>query len=645
MEGQKRSRKAGRSLQRAGKKLTACLLSAAMVLTNVGADVGTAFASDSASEVTFEVAGSELVRAVEEAVAQGNEVQPEDINFTDGKIDRFEKLLFGDGKLYEAYPEFDEDGGVDAYVRVFVNLPEDADDMYMVTGDEELIFLYVNNSDEKISCGTNITRMVDGEEKVKRTSRVTLRSYESAYGDDEEEEEVITQPIASPSDAWEAGQTEGQAPAAEEAAGSEDGTQAPSEETAGEEEEKTEAPEAEVSDHETPVVQAKEDGAQPAVEESVVRILTEEEAEDKAQESESPEESAQAQESEPIEESAQAQESESIEESAQAQESEPIEESTQAQESQSPEESTSEETGSVVEVGTPEETEETKETLPAEELVPAQPQNPEQGTEASQNPPAEPETATPSQPEPAEPQQPEDDGHENNAPEAGRNDLVGIDGCSTAKAVTTTLNKVKAFEDIEGFAVSYELNIEGAARIVEGPRGVEEGEELAFGVKNQLGYAIQSVEVNGQETEAVQIQDNEDGSQTAWYSVPEVSEEQEVYVTLEETAIHPAVTLEPIVMDDGMVITISAEEGVLPDGVTATAVRVSQDVEQAVMDTENAGSEDRTVSSVMAYDINLWLNGQLLDSEIWGGSKRVNVTFSGAPMEAQSGEADAFEVV
>ena len=40
-------------------------------------------------------------------------------------------------------------------------LPEDADDMYLVTGDEEIIFLYVNNGEDTISCSTNITRMED----------------------------------------------------------------------------------------------------------------------------------------------------------------------------------------------------------------------------------------------------------------------------------------------------------------------------------------------------------------------------------------------------------------------------------------------------------------------------------------------------
>lgn len=81
---------------------------------------------------------------------------------------------------------------MDAELRVFVRLPEDADDMYMVTGDEEILFLYINNGDETIRCSTNITRMVDGVEKVKKTKSVSIRSYEAAFGD--EEVNIVTKP-------------------------------------------------------------------------------------------------------------------------------------------------------------------------------------------------------------------------------------------------------------------------------------------------------------------------------------------------------------------------------------------------------------------------------------------------------------------
>lgn len=39
----------------------------------------------------------------------------------------------------EVFPE-PEGGSVDVELRVFIRVPEDADDMYMVTGAEEIIF-------------------------------------------------------------------------------------------------------------------------------------------------------------------------------------------------------------------------------------------------------------------------------------------------------------------------------------------------------------------------------------------------------------------------------------------------------------------------------------------------------------------------
>ena len=109
MERRTRQRAFVKNVYSAQKRLLAFLLAAAMILTNVGSDLSVAFAGTSES-VVFELTGSELVRAVEEAIAGGNEVTPEDLDFTNGKVEQFEKLFFGEGKLYEAYPEFDGGG-------------------------------------------------------------------------------------------------------------------------------------------------------------------------------------------------------------------------------------------------------------------------------------------------------------------------------------------------------------------------------------------------------------------------------------------------------------------------------------------------------------------------------------------------------
>ncbi len=550
MEGRGRSRARKKPKFFSPKRLTSFLLAAAMVCTNIGSDLSTAYAAGTSSEVTFEMRGADLTAAVEEAIASENVVTPDDLNFTNGKVDEFKGYLFGEGKLYEAYPEM-EGGDVEADMRVFVRVPEDADDMYAVTGDEEVIFLYINNSDETVRFRSLINYMVDGEEKVKKTESVTVRSYESVYGD--EEVNVISDPV--------------------------------------EEVPETAAPETEAPAEEVPEVPETEAPEDPTATESEMTVsMSRNEAAlvaapgEEATPSEWPEET-----------DAEVPETEAPETSAPAEETAPAEEETAA-----------------------EETSEAVENVP-EETVPAEDQ-----------------TATPSETPAAT------DSEIESAPKPSYSDLVGIGWSSTAKVYASTLNRLHALDDVEGWKVEYSITPEGSARIVDGARGVEDGEDLYFGVKNQIGYAVETVLANGEELTADTITDNEDGSQTAWYAVYGVTEEQSIDVVMAETGEHPAFD-QTLVMDDGMQIIIKAEAGVLPAGVEATAERVSQEVEAAVV--ESASAEGKNLTSVYAYDINLWLNGQLLDSEIWGGSKRVQVTFSGDPVKEASEQASAVEVL
>lgn len=140
---------------------------------------------------------------------------------------------------------------------------------------------------------------------------------------------------------------------------------------------------------------------------------------------------------------------------------------------------------------------------------------------------------------------------------ATTSDLVGMGYCSTAKAYSVTLNQLKALDDFEGYKVTYDIAPKASARIVDGPRGVEEGGTLVFGVKNQIGYAIEAVAVNGEALEADSVTDNDDGSQTAWYTVEEVYEEQEVVVTMTESGEHPEFSA-TLPMSDGTIIHLYA---------------------------------------------------------------------------------------
>ena len=125
-----------------------------MALFNIGFNLITMYGIENNDDITFSVYGTELVRSMQEAVSKGNKVRPENIEFTNGKIEEFQTLFFKNGNLYEVYPEFEEDGGLNAELRIFVHLTEEdlENGTKLITGDEELIFLYLNHTDETITC-------------------------------------------------------------------------------------------------------------------------------------------------------------------------------------------------------------------------------------------------------------------------------------------------------------------------------------------------------------------------------------------------------------------------------------------------------------------------------------------------------------
>ncbi len=629
----------------AQKRFLAFVLTLALIFTSVGTDLNVSYAAQG-NKVDFEIYGSDLVNAINEAVESDNVVKPDSLEFTNGAIDKFETLFYGEGKVYEVYPQIDG-GDMDAELRVFVRLPEDADDMYMVTGDEEVIFLYVNNGDETISCATRIIRSVDGEEKVKTTKRINVKSYEDKFGDEEVD-------IVSKKDET-----------VEETTASEEKSQDTVNDTASEETTTAEEKETEITDE---TAEAAEKETTEAAEENTGAETEEATEAEKETEAETEKETAEETEKETAEEKVDA-EGEitaslsrhyapvvAMKEDAQA---EPEKETAEAAETEKEVVETEKETTEAVEKETADaveteketteaetkdaevteteteaaaETEETAEDASKEETAAGSKENEE--TEAAKETVAETSKAAETTAEAKE--------EENKKAEAATDsDLVGVGYCSTAKAYTTTVKALKALDDIQGLKVTYAINPEYSARIVDGPRGVEEGDALVFGVKNQIGYAIESVTANGEFLEADSTSDNEDGSVTAWYTVPEVTEEQEIEVYMTETDEHPEFNAE-LTMEDGTIITLHAAEGVLPAGVTAEAT-VKDDLADALkekVETENA--EGGAVKTVV-YDINLMFNGHKLDNT-WAQNGSVKVTFSGSKIEEMSTGSDSIEI-
>ena len=631
----------------AQKRFLAFVLTLAMIFTSVGTDLNVSYAAQG-NKVDFEIYGSDLVNAINEAVESDNVVKPDSLEFTNGAIDKFETLFYGEGKVYEVYPQIDG-GDMDAELRVFVRLPEDADDMYMVTGDEEVIFLYVNNGDETISCATRIIRSVDGEEKVKTTKRINVKSYEDKFGDEEVD-------IVSKKDET-----------VEETTAAEEKSQDTVNDTASEETTTAEEKETEITDE---TAEATEEETTEAAEENTEAETEEATEAEKETEAETEKETAEETEKETAEEKADAEgevtaslsrhyapvvamkedaQAETEKETAEAAETEVVEtekETTEAVEKETADavetekETTEAETkdAEVTETETEaaaetSETEETAEDASKEETATGSEENEE--TEAAKETVAETSKAAETTAEAKE--------EENKKAEAATDsDLVGIGYCSTAKAYTTTVKALKALDDIQGLKVTYAINPEYSARIVDGPRGVEEGDALVFGVKNQIGYAIESVTANGELLEADSTSDNEDGSVTAWYTVPEVTEEQEIEVYMTETDEHPEFNAE-LTMEDGTIITLHAAEGVLPAGVTAEAI-VKDDLAATVKEKLEAEDTDKgAVKAVVAYDINLMLNDSKLDNN-WSQNGSVEVTFSGSKIQNMMSDAAVVEV-
>ena len=652
-------------------------------------------------------------------------------------------------------------GGIDSELRIFVRLPEDADDMYMVTGDEEILFLYINNGDGTIRCSTNITRTVDGEEKVKKTKSVTIRSYESAFGDEEvniipdqpkqdvneatsstadkentnsnnsnqtnenttpvenqgagdaAQDEIDKENAAAPdqnvtdggNDAQtpqedvaapdgevqtpDAGNQEENAPEAdapdqaaepegdtaepdaadepEEAAEPEGDTAEPEE--AAEPEDNAE-PIASVIRHYAPVVADNENGeAAPADDSQKEQVA---DIPDSADQTEAPNEDAAVEEpkaeepkvDEPAADAPAAGDTVTTPDgnTADSAVTIPDENGTGDAAAIPDENGTGDNATTPNENGTGDVTAPQE---PTDETPAPTPDTPAAGEDQNNGQPAgTPDVDQPQAPEeelpkesvvtiipPATPsegteQKPEEQKPEDNVSAATTSDLVGMGYCSTAKAYSVTLNQLKALDDFEGYKVTYDIAPKASARIVDGPRGVEEGGTLVFGVKNQIGYAIEAVAVNGEVLEADSVTDNDDGSQTAWYTVEEVYEEQEVVVTMTESGEHPEFSA-TLPMSDGTIIHLYAEEGVLPAGVKAEASVVTgiEDVVKANVEAEaEAAGEQKEVVASLSYNIDLLdKDGHKLDDQIWSGS--VQVTFTGVPVEKHSKEADVIEVM
>ena len=488
MRGRSRRKKRTGKMVSLQKRFLAFMLAFAMIFTNVGTDLHVSFAA-SGNKVDFTIGGADLVDAIRQAIEDENVVSQDSLDFTDGATEKFEALFFGDGKVYEVYPDIQGDS-MEAELRVFVKLPADADDTYMVTGEEEVYFLYVNNGEDTISCSTTVTRTENGKEKEKTTKRITIKSYEDKFGD--EERNIIskpaeTAPAEKPSEAVNEETTgnvvnptdaEKETTVAEETAevpetkeDVEESKEQPEETKEEETEAATEAPE-EITEPETeapaeteaaePETEASEPEAEAPAEEpaqegevtasisrhGVPLVAMKEDAENAADGAEptEPEKEEAAEAAEPVKEE---KAEELKKEEASEPETAPEPETETTVEETTTEETTAEKTTAEAEKESRPEGSAAEETTAEAETEPEVPAGPgettvPEGTPESTEPetePAQPAETTAAIPETLPAPQPEAP-----AKTADDGDLVGIGYCSTAKVYKSTLNALRVFD-------------------------------------------------------------------------------------------------------------------------------------------------------------------------------------------------------
>lgn len=470
MRGRSRRKKRTGKMVSLQKRFLAFMLAFAMIFTNVGTDLHVSFAA-SGNRVDFTIGGADLVDAIRQAIEDENVVSQDSLDFTDGATEKFEALFFGDGKVYEVYPDIQGDS-MEAELRVFVKLPADADDTYMVTGEEEVYFLYVNNGEDTISCSTTVTRTENGKEKEKTTKRITIKSYEDKFGD--EERNIIskpaeTAPAEKPSEAVNeetTGNVVNPTDAEKETTVAEETAEVP--ETKEDVEESKEQPEETKEEETEAATEVPEEITEPETEAPAETEAAEPETEASEPEAEAPaEEPAQEGEvtasisrhgvplvamKEDAENAADGAEPTEPEKEEAAEAAEPVKEEKaeelKKEEASEPETAPEPETETTVEETTTEETTAEKTTAEAETEpeVPAGPGEttvPE-GTPESTEPetePAQPAETTAAIPETLPAPQPEAP-----AKTADDGDLVGIGYCSTAKVYKSTLNALRVFD-------------------------------------------------------------------------------------------------------------------------------------------------------------------------------------------------------
>ena len=210
------------------KRLAAFILSFAMIFANIGNSAAVAMAAEgNGGRVEFQMSREDVWAAAKEAVRAGGGISAENFNFTQGDAEGV-RALFAGGRLfeitngvkYEAYP--DTEG---AELRVFIRIPGDGDpENYQLTGEEKLVFMYMNSGEEDLRASVKIVGEESGEIAV-NTGEILVESWQEAFGENhKEDEENLSGQTSAPAQGGQNGAGK-EAAGSTDSAGSEDATE------------------------------------------------------------------------------------------------------------------------------------------------------------------------------------------------------------------------------------------------------------------------------------------------------------------------------------------------------------------------------------------------------------------------------------
>ena len=752
MEGRGKSRRRSpyRVWKRRGSALLAVLMTLSLMLGDISGLSRVVMAGQGTVREEFRIHREDILKAAEEAIENGEPLsEPLAITSEEEKTEeKYQEILPADGSVYEIFPDIEQVKEVDSLeLRIFIRLAEGADPAsYTLTGDETLVFLYVNGGDVTAEGRINIDGYVseftkvaafEGEEEPMQPGGDTgaapgngaagsgngsgngAAGSSGNAGDGTETAESESNGSGSMDPEDSAADLDGETEAESEEAGdetSEDGmnpeetlpaeTQEP-ESSAAEETEEAEQPSGQTPDDETPGDQTDgseadgtasdkntaEAGTGSADEDKETAGNTENSgAEDNGTDNES-----NVNESDAADDASEGNEG-SAEDNSQADPADTENENAEAdkEDGAEPEKSDTEEnadsnaadedngTGGTVTLSL-----RNIQKVAASLASPSEADKPE---------------ADESQEEQEESEADEEDSYyedngdpvdEEDAAEAEDEEDIfkkthDLKGRKYDEAVLDETVAVRAFaagmedagfnrEDLlEGaHRLTYTV-AEGEARLIYTPEYVRDEAVVTFGIIPAEGMEVYQVTANGEalaETEetaaiasasqakrakASSSDADYDEERAVYYQIPQVLEDQAVEIQVVEEGYndHPAFLQSRTV--NGVTVTVSAEEGILPAGTELSVEEVTEQVADAVAEKveaeagEDSGSdaeelaeseqgEGLSITQVFAYDINLMLDGKKLNND-WGETDVVTVKFSGERIEEASKGAEKIEI-